>query len=461
MSCTSIAGRRRRRRARPLHVGRRRADHDAIRGATSTTSPGICSRACGSSYYDAGHILGSALTTFEFEQNGRSFQLGMRRRSRPTRIDRSSMDPEVHPAVGRAGAGEHVRKSHPSGARTRPSDVCTEIVQRTLRRGGRVLVPAFAVGRTQEVVATIHRLCELGELCDLPIFVDSPMARQATAGVHAPSRAVRRRDAARLRARARRAARLRSAALRRAPLTSRSRSTDRTEPCIIIAASGMAEGGRILHHLQHGLGDARNTVLFVGFQAEGTLGRRIVDRAEVVNVFGEPVRVRAEVASLQGFSAHADQSRAGDVGGAPGSAASPHLPGPRRARGRRRRSASYCTSAPEPWCTFPSRGGVRAVELTQVRYQVGQRLRHPAVRGRVDRRGPYGPRPRGAGSGVRRSAPAASRRCATGRSSIPTVTRARARARGERSETDGTTPRPRATTRSPRRGALGTCRAMR
>jgi metallo-beta-lactamase family protein len=82
---------------------------------------------------------------------------------------------------------------------------------------------------------------------------------------------------------------------------------DLKEPCIIIAGSGMCEGGRIVHHLRHGLGDARNTVLFVGFQAEGTLGRRLRDGAQNVSLFGEPLRRRADVAALDGFSAHADQ----------------------------------------------------------------------------------------------------------------------------------------------------------
>jgi metallo-beta-lactamase family protein len=82
---------------------------------------------------------------------------------------------------------------------------------------------------------------------------------------------------------------------------------DRTDPFILIAASGMCEGGRILHHLQHGIGDSRNTVLFVGYQAEGTLGRRLREGVTPVNIFGEPYERRCEVAALDGFSAHADR----------------------------------------------------------------------------------------------------------------------------------------------------------
>jgi metallo-beta-lactamase family protein len=168
-------------------------------------------------------------------------------------------------------------------------------------------VPAFAVGRTQELVATLHELCEKGRVCEVPIFVDSPMAREAT-GVF-----VRHPELfdgpTRKSFESNHGAPFGFERLRYVGSADESRAlNDRREPCIIVAASGMCEGGRVLHHLAHGLGNERNTVLFVGFQAEGTLGRRLRDGAESVNVFGEPVRVRAEIAALDGFSAHADQS---------------------------------------------------------------------------------------------------------------------------------------------------------
>jgi metallo-beta-lactamase family protein len=255
-------------------------------------------------YFDAGHMLGSALTTFEFRAGGRTVRLGMSgdlgRSGRPI-----LRDPERHPAVDALVLeSTYGDRFHTPAAETERALV--EIVERTAARGGRLLVPAFAVGRTQELVATIHAVCARGAACDLPIFVDSPMAREATSVyVRHPEcyDDATRRAFSEGHGEPFGFARLRYVA---SPEESRALN-DRSGPCIIIAASGMCEGGRILHHLRHGLGDPKNTVLFVGFQAEGTLGRRLRDGAETVNIFGEPVRVGAEIASLDGFSAHADQ----------------------------------------------------------------------------------------------------------------------------------------------------------
>jgi len=255
-------------------------------------------------YHDAGHMLGSALTTFEFSGNGRRLRLGftgdLGRPGRPI-----LRDPEVP-----AGVDVLVLESTYGDRLHTPQEetdrVLAATVNRTAERGGRLLIPSFAVGRTQEVVATLHRLCEGGRVPDLPIFVDSPMARQAT-------------DVFRLHpecfdAETRQAFERNHgepfgfARLRYISTQDESRGlNDREGAFIIISASGMCEGGRILHHLKVGLGNRRNTVLLVGYQAEGTLGRRIREGAEVVNIFGEPVVRRAEVASLDGFSAHADQ----------------------------------------------------------------------------------------------------------------------------------------------------------
>jgi metallo-beta-lactamase family protein len=163
------------------------------------------------------------------------------------------------------------------------------------------------VGRTQEVVASLHALIEAGRVPELPIFVDSPMAREATEVFRAHPECF---DAETRRAFENdHGAPFGFSRLRYVGSADESRAlNDRTGPCIIISASGMCEGGRILHHLLHGLGDERNTVLFVGFQAEGTLGRRLKEGATTVNVFGEPVMRRAEIAALDGFSAHGDQN---------------------------------------------------------------------------------------------------------------------------------------------------------
>jgi metallo-beta-lactamase family protein len=214
-------------------------------------------------------------------------------------------DPEVHAGVDALVLESTYGDRLHAGAAESERELA-ETVRRTASRGGRLLVPAFAVGRTQELVATFHALCERGEVPDLPIFVDSPMASRATAVFRkhpecfdAPTRAqFENHDGAPFG----------FGRLRFVGSAEESRAlNDREGPCIIVSASGMCEGGRILHHLRHGLGNARNTVLFVGYQAEGTLGRRIRDGAEVVSIFGDPIRRRAEVVALDGFSAHADQ----------------------------------------------------------------------------------------------------------------------------------------------------------
>jgi metallo-beta-lactamase family protein len=256
-------------------------------------------------YSDAGHILGSALTVFEFEDGARRFRLGMSgdlgRPGRPI-----LRDPEVHPGVNvlvlESTYGDRV---HPDAVTTERD--LTEVIRRTTARGGRVLMPAFAVGRTQEVVATLHRLTQKSAIPELPIYVDSPMARKATdVFKHHPECF----DESTRRAFEQGGGEpFGFDRLRYIGTADESRAlNDASGPMIIVSASGMCEGGRILHHLQHGLGDARNTVLFVGFQGEGTLGRRLREGAETVNILGESVRSRAEIAGLEGFSAHADRN---------------------------------------------------------------------------------------------------------------------------------------------------------
>jgi len=256
-------------------------------------------------FYDAGHILGSAVTTFAFERDGRRLRLGMSgdlgRPARPI-----LRDPEVPPGVDvlvlEATYGDRL---HP--AATESERGLAEAVSRTLARGGRVMIAAFAVGRTQEIVATLHALTLAGRVPECPIYVDSPLASKTTD--------IYRENPDVFDAETRRAFTECHGApfgfKRLTYVASRDESralNGRNEPCIIIAGSGMCEGGRIVHHLLHGLGDPKNTLLLVGFQAEGTLGRRLRDGATEVNVLGQRVTRRAEVVSLEGFSAHADQT---------------------------------------------------------------------------------------------------------------------------------------------------------
>jgi metallo-beta-lactamase family protein len=182
-----------------------------------------------------------------------------------------------------------------------------QVVRETAARGGRVLVPAFAVGRTQELVYDLHQLADAGEIPKLPIYIDSPLATKATAiferntGVFDQTeKFVRSHNGESL---------FQFPLLRYTPDVEDSKKLSQsTGPAVIISASGMCESGRIVHHLHQGASNPRNTILIVGFQAEHTLGRRIVERRATIKTFGEEVPLKAQVAVLNGYSAHADRT---------------------------------------------------------------------------------------------------------------------------------------------------------
>jgi metallo-beta-lactamase family protein len=193
-------------------------------------------------------------------------------------------------------------RDHPPVAGTR--EMLARIISETAARGGRVLVPAFSVGRTQELVYDLHILAREGRIPEIPIYIDSPLAIDATTvfAMH-PEIFDQTEDLVQ-----------RVQDLFRFPLVHYTRDASESKalnsqhgPMVIIAASGMAEAGRILHHLAHGASDPRNTILIVGFQAQHTLGRRIVERAPMLRVFGDEIPLRARVEVLEGYSAHGDR----------------------------------------------------------------------------------------------------------------------------------------------------------
>jgi metallo-beta-lactamase family protein len=191
------------------------------------------------------------------------------------------------------------------------------IINEAFHRGGKVIVPAFAVGRTQQLVFSLHQLAQAGEIPNLPIYVDSPLAIDATAIFRLHPEVY---DSEILDF-------MMAGDMRRDPFdfgdliyTRQVEASKKLnflrEPAIIIAASGMAEHGRILHHLKNSIEDERNTVLITGWQAEHTLGRRLVDGDPVVRIFGEEYQNKAHCEVLNGFSGHADHDELLDWVGA-------------------------------------------------------------------------------------------------------------------------------------------------
>ena len=177
-------------------------------------------------------------------------------------------------------------------------------VETVVERGGRVVIPAFAVGRTQEVLARLNDLIESGRLSGMPVFVDSPMAITATQ-IFAHHPEAYSEEARRLLRAGDEPLEFPGLELTRTVDESKSIRQHRG-PCVIISASGMCEAGRILHHLKNNIASGRNGILMVGYQARHTLGRRIVEGERRVKIFGTRYPVRARVKVFNEFSAHAD-----------------------------------------------------------------------------------------------------------------------------------------------------------
>lgn len=259
-------------------------------------------------YYNAGHILGSAFVLLEINDRstGKEWRLvfsGDLGREELAILHPPDTLQDADILILESTYGNRLHGSYQDARRR-----LEEVVSATARRRGKVIIPAFAVGRTQELVYALNVLDEAGDIPELPVFVDSPLAVNAT-------------DVFRMHPEAwnREVQEFLTDGKRRNPFdyphieyvrdVRRSKQLNfLTEPAIIISASGMAESGRILHHLKNNIERKQNTILFVSFQAEHTLGRRIADGEKEVRIYGEEYDVRAQVEKIDGYSAHADQA---------------------------------------------------------------------------------------------------------------------------------------------------------
>jgi len=254
-------------------------------------------------FVKAGHILGAAIVELSVGRKGDERRLtfsgdlgvdGARLMSPPSPV------PCPDFLLIESTYGERNREDE--GDKT---ELLFQTIKRTVDRGGKVIIPSFAVGRTQAVLARINDLVEGGRLAGLDVFVDSPMATAATKVFCLHPEAFSE-EARRLRLAGDKP--LEFPGLRFTASVEESKAINaRNEPCVIISASGMCTAGRIKHHLANNISDSRATVVFVGYQANGTLGRVIQSGTDPVRIFGEWHPLRAEVQTIHGFSAHADR----------------------------------------------------------------------------------------------------------------------------------------------------------
>ena len=255
-------------------------------------------------HVDAGHILGAALALVEIPKPGGdylrialAFDLG--RRNLPLLHNPVQLQ-DVDILISESTYGDRL---HDNALNAR--EELRDGIVRALGRGGKVLIPTFALGRAQEIVYHLVQLRDRGEIPSVPVFVDSPMA-QAIAGVFEKNADYLDDESHVLRGQVGSVVKPDWLTFTESVEESKSITSSKT-PSIVIAASGMCEHGRILHHLKHGIENEKNLILLVGYQAENTLGRRIQNGEKKVRIFGDEFALKAEVQTLHSFSAHADR----------------------------------------------------------------------------------------------------------------------------------------------------------
>jgi metallo-beta-lactamase family protein len=252
-------------------------------------------------FLDAGHILGAAIVVMDVELGPRRRRIVFTgdhgRKNLPILRDPERI-PECDALITESTYGDRLHEQ-----RVDMMAELARIIAEELHDGGRVIVPAFSVGRTQSVVLFLGQLMRDGVLPKLPIWVDSPMSKEATRIMSRHAELFDDETQQLLKS-------------GHNPLffdgvtyvgdVEESKALNQQRSGVIVSASGMCESGRVLHHLKQSIGRREDCVLLVGYQAHGTLGRRLLDGEKLVNIYGEPHQVRCKVRSMYGFSAHAD-----------------------------------------------------------------------------------------------------------------------------------------------------------
>lgn len=263
--------------------------------------PGVEAR-----FADAGHMLGSANVTLDIDDHGHhkrlAFSGDIGRKHLPILRDPEYVS-DADIIIMESTYGNRLHDPIENSA----ADLKAQVLK-TFNRGGKIIIPSFAVGRTQELVYALHKLHEADDIPQLDIFVDSPLAVNVTQAFkdhpEVYDAEIKEFMAANHIANPFGFEDLRYIR----DVEDSKKLNDLHNPAIIISASGMCEAGRILHHLKNNITDERNTVLFVGYQAEHTLGRKIMSGMPEVPIFGDAYRVRADVHKLEGYSGHADRN---------------------------------------------------------------------------------------------------------------------------------------------------------